>query len=79
MYLDHILSAKIVLWYIILRYIVSVESVKFRVGGKNFENLGTIKNVGCGVWVCLECVLSGGEVKLKEKTIQEFQESISPK
>ena len=57
MYLDHILSAKIVLWYIILRYIVSVESVKFRVGGKNFENLGTIKNVGCGV----------GGVKLKEK------------
>ena len=55
MYLDHILSAKIVLWYIILRYIVSVESVKFRVGGKNFENLGTIKNVGCGVWTGVVC------------------------
>ena len=60
MYLDHILSAKIVLWYLILRYIVSVESVKFRVGGKNFENLGTIKNVGCGVGVCVGCVFFKG-------------------
>ena len=50
---DHILIAKIVLWYIILRYIVSVESVNIRVWGKNFENLGTIKNVGCGVGLCV--------------------------
>ena len=88
---DHILSAKVVFWYI-FRYIFSVEIAKFWGGwGRNFVKLGNNpKNWGGGEGergvVAIKSIFSGGAVdKIMawgggrfQKTIKLFQESISP-
>ena len=60
---DHILSAKIVLGYIIFRYIFSVEIVKFRVGVRILKIWEQSKTWGVG-WGCVwgVCVCEGGRV-----------------
>ena len=51
---DHILSAKIVLGYIIFRYIFSVEIVKFRVGVRILKIWEQSKTWVCGVCGCFK-------------------------